>query len=785
MFKYYLKTAFRNLLRFKTISLINITGLTIGITVCTLLLLYVQDELSFDNFHKDSDNIYRILRESPYTAPQLSKLLKDNFPEIIETTRILPQDEKYVKHRERRYIEKSFAYVDPGFFKVFSFKLKRGDSETALKHPFSIVITEKMAKKYFDEESPIGKTLRIDTSHDYTITGILEEMPQNSHFRYDIMATLVDGEKVFGKLIHNWGWQNFITYLRFGNKISKSDFEAKCTTLIAQHRKSRPGDKKNNYSLQPLKDIHLYSAHMDNDIAPQGNITYVLILSTIGILIILIACCNYINLFTANAAARMNDVGIRKVVGATVRQLTGQFVFESILLVMITFLLSLILVEAFLPGFNALTGKHFSSVGLFTVNNLLGIVVIVFLTGLISSLYPALTLSSLQPVKIIRGSRASSKDRTGLRKILVGFQFTVSIVLIICAMLMLRQLDYLENKQLGFKKEYVAAAEVQDFGNLSKYRSLKNTLLQDPNITAVSSASRIPSDTWTNYSGFLPEGQSETIGMPIGHVNFDYFETLGIEPVKGRLFSEKMRTDATEAIILNESAVKKLGLSHTPLGTSIFVSWPKSNRRVIGIVKDLHLESLHEKINPVAFVISPTNCWKLMVKMKSTNVHKTMKQMTRTGNAFYPDLIFDFKFLDDRIDSLYGSERRAFRMMGYFTLIAIFIASLGLFGLATFSTKRRRKEIGIRKIHGASGINIIIMLSMEFLKGVVVAFIIACPVAYYSMNRWLQNFAYRAEISWWIFVVGGMIALGITLLTVNWQILQAARINPVDTLRCK
>lgn len=783
MFKYYLKTAFRNLLRFKTISIINITGLTIGITVCTLLLLYIQDELSFDNFHKDGDNIYRILRENPYVAPQVSTLVKDNFPGVIETMRILPRDHSYVNHGERKYIEKNFAYVDPGFFKVFSFKLKRGDPETALKRPFSIVITEKTAKKYFDEENPIGKTLRIDTTHTYAVTGILEEMPQNSHFRYDLLATLVDGEKVFGKQIHNWGWRNFFTYLRFGNTISKPDFEAKCTTLIAQHRKSKPGDKKITYSLQPLRDIHLYSAHMENDIAPQGNITYVLILSAIGILILLIACSNYINLLTANAAARMNEVGIRKVVGATGRQLTGQFVFESILMVLIAFLLSSILVEVFLPGFNALTGKHFTLTGLFNGNLALGITGIVFFTSLISGFYPAFTLSSLQPVKIIKGSRASSTDRSGFRKILVGFQFTVSIALIICALLMQRQLDYLENKPLGFKKEYVVAAEVQGFGSLSKYRSLKNTLLQDPNVSSVSSASRVPSDTWTNYGGFLPKGQSEYIGMPIGHINFDYFETLGIEPVRGRLFSEEISTDATEAIVLNESAVKKMGLSQSALETSILVTWPKSHRRVIGVIKDLHLESLHEKINPVAFVIAPDYCWKLVVRMKSTNIDETMKRITRTCNTFYPDSIFEFAFLDDRIDSLYRSEKRAFKMMGYFTLIAIFIACLGLYGLASFSTKRRRKEIGIRKIHGASEFNIITLLSMEFLKGVVIAFIIACPAAYFAIDGWLENFAYRADISWMIFAAGGVIALGIALLTVIRQSFHAARLNPVDTLR--
>jgi putative ABC transport system permease protein len=783
MYKYYLKTAVRYLSRFKSVSIINITGLTIGITVCILLLLYIRDELSFDNFHEDSDSVYRIVREDPYIAPQVAKLVKDNFPEVKEVSRILPRDDTSVKYGDRKYKENNFALVDPAFFKIFSFKLKRGNPETVLNQPFSIVITEKIANKYFDDEDPIGKILQINAGLNCTVTGILEEMPRNSHFRYDLLASLVNGEALFGDLINDWGWRNFVTYLRVGERFVKPDFEAKCTALIARHKEKEPGDTPVNYSLQPLADIHLYSAHMKGDIAPQGNITYILILSAIGILILLIASANYVNLSTANAAVRMNEVGIRKVVGATVRQLTVQFVLESVLLVLFAFTLSLILVGVFLPGFNALTLKNFSLTDLFNGKIVLGTAGIILLISLVSGLYPAFALSALQPVKMIKGSRASSKDRPGLRKILVGFQFTVSIILIICALLMLQQMNYLKDKPLGFKEDYVALAEVQNFTDISKYDSLKSTLLQDTNITAVSSASRIPSDSWTDYSGFLPEGQSESIVMPIGHVDFDYFESLGIEPVKGRLFSEKFKTDSTEAIILNESAVKKLGLSLSPLDVSIRVGWPKSNRRVIGVIKDIHLESLHEKINPVAFVISPENCWKLIIKMKSANVHETLKRITHTCNTFFPDWVFEFNFLDDRINNLYRSERRTFKMMGYFTLIAIFIAGMGLFGLASFSTRRRFKEIGIRKIHGASNLEIISLLSKEFLVGVAAAFILACPAAYYSMSRWLENFAYRIEISWWIFAAGGVISLGIALLTVSWQTFHAARLNPVDTLR--
>jgi len=782
MFNYYLKTIFRNLNKFKTISIINVAGLAIGMTICILILLYIHDEFSYDTFHEKGDNIYRIVSKHPFTAPQLAKLLKDNFPEVKESTRILINDKVNIKYHEKQYNETEFAMVDPGFFKIFSFNLKRGDPETALKKPFSIVISEKATKKYFNNEDPIGKMLKIDTKQNFTVTGIFEDMPHNSHFHFSLLASLADEQKLFGELANNWGWENFITYLLFDKKISTPAFAKKSSALIAEHRKRRPDEKPVNYSLQPLKDIHLYSAYMENDISPQGNITYIFILSAISLLILLIACANYINLLTANASARMNEVGIKKTVGATGKQLTRQFILESAVIVLIALVFSLILVELSRPAFNYLTEKNFTASSMINGTIILGIVGIVFFTGLVSGIYPATILSSQQPAKIIQSSRNSKKSSPLLRKTLVGFQFTISITLIIVIMLMLGQLNFLRNKPLGFKKDNVIIAEVENFSDISKFHSLKNTLLQNPAVTMVSSASRIPSDTWTNYGGFMPEGQSKSITMPIGHINFDYFKILDIKPIQGRLFSEKYAADADEAIILNESAVKKLGISQSPLDTSITITWPKSRRKVIGVVKDFHLESMHNEINPTAFVISPAETWKLMVKINSTANSKIINQIVDSCKTVYPEWVFEFRFLDDRIEALYSKERKTFSIMEYFTFIAILLAGLGIYGLASFSTSRRLKEVGIRRIHGASKFSISILLSKEFIRGVIIAFIIACPIAYYAISRWLEKFVYRTEISWLTFAVSGLIALATALLAVSWHTFRAARINPVKTL---
>lgn len=785
MFKFYLKTAVRNLFKFKSISSINIIGLSVGMAVCILLMLYVQDELSFDRYHQHSDRIFRILEnDEPYISPQVSEIASVNFPEIERSARILVRDQCMIQYKEKQFIEKQFSYADPDLFSIFSFKLKKGDPATVLKSPFSIVISEAIAFKYFGEEDPIGKVLRLENEHDYTITGVMEEMPHNSHFRYNILATLASSDQVFGsEAMSNWGWRNIITYLLFQGDFSQTSFEKKLSQFIAENRGFDEDERPSTYTLQALKDIHLYSGFIDNDIQVQGNISYVLIFSGIGALILLIACFNYVNLLTANATTRAKEVGIKKVVGSTRNQLIRQFIGESIVVLLIALYLAIVLSYFCLPIFNALTGKSLSLAILLSPRMVLSILGILVFTSLLSGFYPAFVLSSFQPVKTLKGMKSDGHTKLNFGRVIVCGQFTISIILIICALFMVRQLHFLQTEKLGYNKEHIVVTEIHDTEELHKYEILKNELLQNSNVISVTAASRIPSDDLNNWGGFQLPGQSEWISMPIAHVNFDYFRTFGISASQGRLFSSQMGTDGDQALILNEMAIKKLGLDQDVIGKSIQISWPYSNRKVIGIVKDFHFESLYHPILPVAFVISPAQCWKIAVKVRAAHLNETLSFIEKTWKVFYPEWIFGYQFVDERVRQYYESEEKTFQLMGYFSFLAIFIACLGLFGLVSFIIKRRFKEIAIRKVLGAPVASLFALLSGKLLWGILLANLVAWPIAWYALNQWLQNFAFHTSLSWWIFIVAGMGVMAVALLTLSWQILRAARINPIDSLK--
>jgi putative ABC transport system permease protein len=785
MFKFNLKTAVRNLGKFKSISSINIIGLSVGMAVCILLMLYVQDELSYDRYHRHSDRIFRILQnDSPFTSPQVSELTSVNFPEIERSARILIRDQSMIQYKEKQFIEKQFAYADPDLFSIFSFKLKKGNPATVLKQPFSIVISEAIANKYFDDQDPIGKVLRLENKHDYTITGVMEEMPHNSHFRYNILATLAGSDQVFGSdWMSNWGWQNFITYLLVHESFSQTSFGKKLSAFVTENRDFGEGEKPSTYTLQALKDIHLYSGFIDNDIQVQGNISYVLIFSGIGILILLIACFNYVNLLTANATTRAKEVGIKKVVGSTRNQLVRQFIGESIVVLKIALCFSIALSYLCLPIFNTLTGKSLSLAVLFSTRMILSILGILVFTGLLSGFYPAFVLSSFQPAKTLKGIKSNGHTKSNLGRVIVSGQFTISIILIICALFMTQQLRFLQTEKLGYNKEHIIVTEIHDTEESYKYDLLKNALLQNSDVTSVTAASRIPSDELNNWGSFQLPGESEWINMPIAHVNFDYFRTFGISAIQGRLFSSQMKTDVDQALILSEMALERLGLDQDVIGKHIQISWPYSNRIVIGIVKDFHFESLYNPILPVAFVVSPAQCWKMAIKVRAEHLNETLAFLEKTWKDFYPEWVFEHQFVDERVRKYYESEERTFQLMSYFAFLAIFVASLGLFGLVSFIIKRRFKEISIRKVLGASVASIFALLSRELLWGILLANLIAWPIAWYALNRWLQNFAYRTSLSWWIFIVAGMSVMAVVLLTMSWQTLRAARTNPVDLLK--
>ena len=733
MFKNYLKTAMRNLKKQKGYTFIKISGLAIGMAVCILLSLYIQDELSFDKFHRNADNIYRVINNninSTYVAPQVSQLLLDNYPEIIESTRIFPREGILVQYNNESFNENDLFYADNSFFKIFSFELKSGEAETVLNQPFSIVITESIANKYFGDKDPIGQVLRVENENDYTITGVMSDIPANSHFNCNFVATLVDADKVFGaSLMQNWGWQNFLVYALFQDNFSKSAVEAKYTTLFYKYMKA---DHPNlpHITLQNLKDIHLYSAYLDNDIQPQGDINYVLIFSGIGVLILLIACFNYIYLLTANATTRAVEVGIKKVIGATRKQLAWQFFSESILILIFSLLISFLIAVSCLPVFNSLTGKLLSLTALLNKTMIAGIIGMVVITGLVAGSYPALFISAFQPIHVIKGFAGFGKAKFRFNRILVVIQFSISAILIICSVFMFRQLHFIQNRELGFDKEHIVVLQNHEPENRQKYELFKSTFLQNSNVTSIASASRVPSGDLNNWGGFKHEGLTSDVNMRVVHVSFDYFKTIGINnALYGRLFSKQLESDVSEAVILNEAAVNKLEIKKASVGKKIHLSWPNSDRTVVGVVKDFHFESLYEDIHPVAFVIHYPKCWRIMVKINSSNIDETLALIEKTWKDLYPSWTYEYSFMDDCFEQIYHSEKRTFQLMGCFSLLAIFIACLGLFGLVSFTTKRRFKEIGVRKVLGASINQIIALLSRDFVKWVIIANIIAWPIA--------------------------------------------------------
>ncbi len=628
MIRNYFKIAIANLTKNKIYSFISISSLTIGLAVCILLLLYVSHELSFDRYHKKADNIYRLCQEEhPYQAPGAARLLADNLPEIKNYARILPRDNILVQFEDNRFKEDYVAWADAALFDIFSFKFIQGSPENSLQQPGTAVINEKTARKYFGDEDPIGKILKVGNEYDYTISGVIEDIPQNSHFTFDIFMTLEDGDKMFGSdWMNNWGWLNFLVYFEMQNEFSKPEVEAKICNLMPVNPYD-PEAPLQKFTLQNLKDIHLYSSHFLNDIQPQNSITYILIFSAIGLLILLIACFNYINLLTANATTRGIEIGVRKAYGASRNQLVMQYVSESFLVLIISLCLALVIIRIALPIFNELSGKNLSFSIMANMNIILGLLGMIVIVGLLAAWYPALVLSSYSPVDALKSSKNNASAKFQFRKILVGVQFTIVIILIACATIMFRQINFIQHKDLGFNKEAVITS-IFDYGDEAKYNTLRQALLGQSYVSSVSVASRIPSGSLNNESFVLPEGQTERIQIPYVHVNFDYFKTLGIKATQGRLFSDQLQTDATESVILNGEAVKRLGIEGNPIGQSIKCYWPKSTRHIIGVIDDVYFESLYNKIKPAIFLIDYTQAYHLIVKVKPSDVIGSMKSIT-------------------------------------------------------------------------------------------------------------------------------------------------------------
>jgi len=786
MIKNYLKIALRNLQRHKGYSFINIAGFAIGMACCLLILLYVRHELSYDRFHENAGSIYRVVSSmlkfermgSPdytITASPLAQLLMEEYPEVINAVR-LTKEPGLIQYDQKRIEEEKFFYAEPTFFEIFSFPLVKGDPETVLKEPFTVLITEEISTKYFGTEDPINKTLRYcrgGVINDFKITGVLKNIPQNSHIHFDFLASFQTLYSTTDIDWNSWMPPQCNTYVRLREGSNPFELEKKLENFVLE--KTRGWYK---VLLQPLKNIHLHS-HVNLEFEENGRIVHIYLFSTIGFFIIFIACINYMNITTARSTTRSKEIGLRKTIGATRQLLIRQFLSESILWAFAAFGISMVLVALVLPSVNSLIERDLGFHQFFEPISLLGLGGFVFLIGIISGSYPAFYLSSFQPINTIKGASGMGiKKSSVLRRLLVVIQFVVTVFMMAGSLVVGKQLKYMRNSGIQFNEEQIITLPIKSEELKSNQNLLKNELVQYPQILDITVSSKLPYKIDTIGSSISREDELELVYSC--HVDSNFFNFYGIELLEGRNFSEKNSTDvAQQTAILNSTAVNAYEMQD-PLGRSVEV---ETNMEVIGVIEDFHFHSFHHEIRPLVFCYLTNQGQYFSIKIRSQNMSDTLSFIERKFEKFSPDYPFEYSFLDESMENIYHSENKLYRTFVIFTIIALAISCLGLFSLTSFSIEQRTKEIGIRKVLGASIPNIVHIFSKELVLIMIIANAIACPIAFYFMHKWLQNFAYRIDLHIWIFILSGLGAFGIALLTISYQSLKAATANPVDSLR--
>ncbi len=803
MIKNYFKIAIRNLIRHKGYTLINILGLSIGMACVILIMLFVQREISFDNFHDNKDKIYRLNVQvtNPQTGAKtqraigpyrLADELETDFPDMDHIIRFAPQFREAIDYKDETYVEEHLAFVEPEVFEVFDFKLIKGDPLTALQDPFSLVITEEVSKKYFNEEDGIGKVVKI-RDMDFVVSGIMEEIPKNSRFNFDMMVSMNCAKQVFSRIVlENWGEGYVETYAMLSNNVKPADFKDRFAKFVGikleDWKRAKP-----ELIMQPLTDVYLKSEDI-NSYQAGGDIIYVYSFSFIALFILIIACINFMNLSTAKSSLRAREVGLRKVVGAMKSQLIGQFLSESTVLAFISLLLALLFARISLPFFNKLAEAELTMNLLDNVPLLVGLLVITLFVGVAAGSYPALMLSSFKPVNVLSGKLNTGGKGGLLRKVLVAFQFATSIFLLVITGVVYQQLDYCKNLDLGFDKENIVLMSAPEEMR-GRYEEFTTELLKNPSILSGAGSSRVPPGRLSSSLGTRPEGvpDDQRKGMQTVWTDFDFIETMGFQMATGRSFSREFPSDEKGAFILNEAAVKDLGWTNESAIGKTFGSseitdwdvgqWVERDGQVIGVIKDFHFETLKNPIVPTVYFVAPYMAWNYAVRISPGNTSKTIRSIEDVYTQFNPDVTFEYTFVDENYAELYEVEERQGKIFGVFALLAIFIACLGLAGLASFTAEQKKKEVGIRKILGASTANIMMLLSKEFTWLVIIASLIASPIAWYIMNNWLQEFAYRIPIGIGIFFIAASIAMLIALITVGFQTARAAFTNPIKSLR--
>lgn len=763
--------------RHKGFSLINITGLAIGFASCILILLWVRYETSYDRFYKHSQELFRVVNEQQFTektnlSPSIpgpvAEALKTEYPEILRATRFFNTGWSLQIQAEIFSADGSFG--DPDFLTMFSLDFIQGDPKTALADPNALIMTEELGRILFGDENPMGKVLKVDNNYDAVVTGIIAKLPENSHLGFDYMIPFTILEKR-GFPLHEWDVNAFIhTYVQVEKETPLQVLDNKISGLL----QARLPESPSRLFLQPITKIHLYR------LEGGGPIIQIYLFSAIAFFILLIAGINFVNLATARSSTRAKEVGMRKVVGAARNNLILQFIGESMLLALLSLGLGLLIVYLSIPLLNQLSGHH---LGLHIFKDrsvLFAGLAISLLTGILAGIYPALVLSSFQPVKILKGSAKTGLKSTRFRRILVLAQFSLTTFLIICTGVVYNQLHYLHHKPMGYDQDLLFCARMA--GNNPHFAAVKQELLQDPNILAVTATDQPPTYRGNSIDDAVWEGKNpeEKSSMQLRYIDFDYFKTFGMDIIQGRAFAPEYATDKETGLIINETALKAMGLKDA-LGKP--VSFGGSTYIIQGVVKDFHVNSLYRKIEPLLLLLRPRSCLYICLRMTDRNIPDTLNFISSKWDRLDPGYSFEYSFMDERIDRLYRSEQRMSRIVTAFTVLAVFISCLGLFGLVSFTAGKRTKEIGIRKVLGASSCSIVIMLLREFSRWVVTANIIAWPLAYLAGTKWLQNFAYGTGIRLPIFLISGLLTLLIALLTVSVQTFKAASASPVSCLR--
>ncbi|MGX5856281.1 ABC transporter permease [Dyadobacter jiangsuensis] len=809
MLKNYFKIAWRNLVRNRVFSAINIAGLAIGLASCMLISLYVIDELSFDRFHEKANRIVRttfkgtmqggIINES-HVMPPTAAALKADYPEVLESTRLRQGGKPLVLLNNQLYNDERLAFVDSNFFSVFTLPFVAGDPKNALLEPNTIVLSETAARKYFGKTDVVGKIIAFkDWNKTLRVTGVMKDIPSNSHFRFDLLGSMASVDEAKA---NSWMTSEFFTYLVLPEGYDYKKLEAKLPATVDKYMspqlKQSMGvttaefrKQGNNLELrlQPLTDIHLHS-DFQYDLDVNGDVTYVYIFGAVAVMMLLIACINFMNLSTAGSSKRAREVGVRKVMGSEKSELVGQFLTESILLTSLALVLAILLSIIALPVFNELSGKNLSLKWDAVPGLIPALIGFGLFVGVFAGSYPAFFLSSFKPITVLKGGtsviKLSSSGRSfNLRSGLVVFQFFMSIILIVGTTVVFQQLQFIRNKKLGYNKDQVIVIPTWSLGKNTE--AFRDGLTHDSRVENVSLSGYVPAGPSDNNNFTVnPDGKTDRMVKTLRYeVDYNYLATLGMEMARGRNFSKEYGTDST-GIIINETAVRTFGWTpDNAMDRTITRNDNQGNKatyHVIGVVKDFHFRSMHERIGPLVMTLNNGWGW-MMVKTRSAEVSGLLASMKNSWDGFHPDMPFSYNFLDERFNETYKAEQKTGQILGTFAGLTIFVACLGLFGLATFTAEQRTKEIGVRKVLGASVAGIIALLSKDFLKLVMVALLIATPAAWWLMDRWLQEFAYKIDVTWWVFALAGVVAVLVALCTISYQSIKAALMNPVESLR--